>query len=134
MQYIIHTRLKEKVICGKVNLPATTICELSGNMIMYEGKPICIVTSQVSHEHFTRNDDGQGLLRGSLIKAIQRCLTKRDVNYQNRWDKVWDDSLCQKYKRKEHQDFWLWNHDFFNASIEDLKCIANLIGIKETSL
>jgi hypothetical protein len=134
MQYIIHTRLKEKVICGKVNLPATTICELSGNMIMYEGKPICIVTSQVSHEHFTRNDDGQGLLRGSLIKAIQRCLTKRDVNYQNRWDKVWDDSLCQKYKRKEHQDFWLWNHDFFNASIEDLKYIANLIGIKETSL
>lgn len=65
------------------------------------------------------------------MRAIKNTLERKDSNYQNRWDKVWDDQLCQKYKRPEHEDFWLWNHDFYNASIEDLKYIANLIGAKE---
>lgn len=34
---------------------------------------------------------------------------------------------CLKYKRKDHEDFWLWNHDFYNASIEDLEYIKSLI-------
>ena len=40
-------------------------------------------------------------------------------------------TLCQKYKKAGHEDYWLWNHDFYNADIEDLKYIANLIGAKE---
>ena len=26
--------------------------------------------------------------------------------------------------------FWLWNYEFFNAPVEDLRHIANLIGAK----
>ena len=69
--------------------------------------------------------------RGNLVRAIKNTLERRDANYQNRWNKVWEDALCQKYKKPEHEDYWLWNHDFYNADIEDLKYIANLIGAKE---
>lgn len=133
MEYIAHKRFKQKAICGEVNLPAMTECELKGNMITYENKPLCLATSQSGHDFFTRNDDGQGMLRGKITEAIKTCLSKRDDDYQKRWDKIWEDNLCQQYKRKEHADFWLWNHEFFNAPIEDLKYIANLIGIKETT-
>ena len=134
MEYIIHKRFKGKAICGEVNLPATTLCKYSNGMITYNNLPLCLDTSYISHQHFARNDDSQGLLRGKLTTAIQKKLNKRDKEYQNRWDKIWEDLKCQKYKRVEHADFWLWNHDFFNASIEDLRYIANLIGIKEASL
>ena len=53
------------------------------------------------------------------MRAIKNTLERRDSNYQNRWDKVWEDTLCQKYKKAGHEDYWLWNHDFYNADIED---------------
>ena len=58
--------------------------------------------------------------RGRMTKAIQSILGKKDVRHQERWDKVWEDELCQKYKRKEYANYWLWNHEFYNAPIEDL--------------
>ena len=57
-------------------------------------------------------------------------LERRDDGYQARWDKVWGDPLCQKYRRPEHEDFWLWNYDFFNAPVVDLYHIARLIGAR----
>ena len=134
MKYITHKRFKQKALCGDINLPALTECELIGNVITYNNKPLCICTSQNAHVYFSRNDDDQGLLRGKLTTEIQKVLSKRDDDYQKRWDKIWEDNLCQKYKRPEHPDHWLWNHDFFNANIFDLKYIANLIGIKENKL
>ena len=134
MEYIVHRRFKDKAICGEVNLPAFTICNTVSNFITYDGKPVCVDTSENAHQYFARNDDGQGMLRGKLTHAIQNNLAKRNKTYQNRWNKIWEDARCQKYKRVEYSDYWLWNHEFFNASIEDLKYIANLIGIKETSL
>ena len=131
MKYITHRRLKDTCLCGPVNIPAMSECELINNVIKFENKVICIVTSHTSHEYFARNDDGEGLLRGKFTQAIQKFLSNRDDNYQTRWDKIWEDTLCQKYKRKEHEDHWLWNHEFFGAPIEDLKYIANLIGMKE---
>ena len=58
-------------------------------------------------------------------------LAKHDEAHQDRWDKIWDDPRCQQYKCSDRDDFWLWNHDFYNAEIEDLKHIAKLIGAKE---
>ena len=119
--YITNRRAKIQGIGGYVNLPYGTEVSVEGRFLYYQGKSICSVTS----------NDGNGAQRGSLVRAIKNTLERKDSNYQNRWDKVWDDQLCQKYKRPEHEDFWLWNHDFYNASIEDLKYIANLIGAKE---
>lgn len=130
MQYITHKRFKDNAICGQVNIPALSVCEKNGNTIYFDGKPVCFVTSENAHQYFARNDDGQGVERGKLTQEIQRRLAKRDGDYQARWDKVWEDKTCQKYKREEYDDFWLWNHEFFNANIEDLRYIAELIGVK----
>lgn len=130
MQYIVYKRFKATALCGEVNIPALSICECEDGLISYNGNPICYNVSENAHQHFTRNNDGQGLLRGKLIQAITNTLTKRDTDYQARWDKVWDDNLCQKYKRSDYSDYWLWNHDFFNAEIYDLKHIASLVGAK----
>ena len=46
---------------------------------------------------------------------------------------VWEDPTCQPYKRIEYADFWLWNHDFFNADIDTLRHIAKLVGAKEVA-
>ena len=110
MKYVVHRRFKDKAICGEVNLPAMTMCEEANGYIFHGDKLLCVVT-----------------------QAIQNTLAKRDANYQNRWDKVWEDPTCQPYKRIEYADFWLWNHDFFNADIDTLRHIAKLVGAKEVA-
>lgn len=138
MTYIVFKRFKSTAVCGYINLQYGTECDGLDNVILYKGKPICYVTSQNAHDYFARNDDGQGLLRGKLTQSILKCLAsgngvdpRTDKVYQAKWDKVWADGLCQKYKRIEFDDYWLWNHDFYNAPIEDLQYIAKLVGAKE---
>ena len=132
MDYIVYKRFKQKALCGDVDLPELTQCKLIGNFISYKNKALCINTSQNAHMYFVRNDDNQGLLRGKLTTEIQKVLSKKDDDYQLRWYKVWQDKVCQKYKRTEQADHWLWNHDFYNANIFDLRYIAKLVGVKET--
>lgn len=129
MEYIVNKRFRGKALCGYVNIPATTICEERDNIIYHNGKQICYATSENAHRYFSRNNDSNGLLRGLLICKIQDLLNKRDKGYEDRWERIWNDARCQPYKRKEHEDHWLWNHTFFLADIDDLKYIANLIGI-----
>lgn len=129
MEYIIYRRFKTKAICGDVNLPAGTVCQVQGNMLFHDGKPLCVVSSENAHQHFARNDDGNGMERGNTIRNITNRLRNQNNGYQERWDKVWEDAICQKYKRQEHADTWLWNHAFYNASIEDLTHIAKLVGV-----
>lgn len=127
MRYITHKRFKQLAICGNVNIPAVSECEEKDQIIYHNNRPLCAVTSENAHTFFAINEDGQGLIRGKLVRDIVSLLQKKDEQHQERWDKVWDDELCQKYKRKEHSDHWLWNHDFYNASIGDLTYIWNLI-------
>ena len=129
MKYIAHRRFKEKALCGYVNIPAMTELEEVNGLITLDGKPVCYAASENAHRYFARNDDGNGMLRGRLTQTIQNTLRKRDKDYQARWDKVWDDPICQPYKREEYSDFWLWSNSWFNASIEDLTYIANLISV-----
>lgn len=128
MIYIAHKRFKGNAICGAVNLPYGTEVQSINGVLFANDKPICADHSQNAYDHFARNDDGSGLERGKLTQEIQKRLAKRDGAYQKRWDKVWDDELCQKYKRPEHDDYWLWNYDFFNAPIEELRYIKALIA------
>ncbi|MBO5969801.1 MAG: isoaspartyl peptidase [Clostridia bacterium] len=130
MRYIIHRRFKGTSISGEINLPALTICELENNILFHDGKPLCYATSENAHQHFALDTDGCGLERGKLTQAIMATLAKRDENYQARWDKVWEDKLCQKYKKEEYDDYWLWNHAWYNAPILDLRYIAGLVGAK----
>ncbi len=113
-----------------MNIPYGTVLECQDGFLMYENRKLCAATSQNAHDYFSQNDDGRGQERGGLVAAITAKLEKRDACYQARWGKVHTDSLCQKYRRPEHADFWLWNHAFFNAPVEDLRHIASLVGVK----
>lgn len=127
MQYITYKRFKDMSLSGEVNIPAFSLCEEKDDIIYYEDRPICYVKSENAHRFFTNNDDGQGVERGKLIKRIINKLAKKDSEYQNRWDKIWLDEKCQKYKKEEYADYWLWNHNFYIADIESLEYILSLI-------
>lgn len=127
MNYIVHTRFKGNAVCGSVNLPAMTEVQVEGNVVYYDGIPLCALTSDNGKRHFARNDDGNGMERGKLTRSIYNRLAKRDEQYQARWDKVWADPVCQPYKRADHADYWLWNRAFFDAPIEDLRHIEKLV-------
>ena len=128
MDYICFNRFKQNALCGKVNIPYGTKLDETNNTISYCGNPICYIKSQNAYEYFARNDDGKGLERGKLTSEIIKLLNNRkDGKYQDRWDRIWCDLSLLKYKRPEHPDHWLWNFDFFNASIEELNRIKSMI-------
>lgn len=126
MKYIVYNRYKAISNSGQINLPVFTECEEANNIIYYNGKQICFSTSEDAHQHFARNDDGQGLKRGELIQSIQKELRKQ-YKHQERWNKIWGAPSLLRYKRPEHVDHWLWNHAFFNAPIVDLEYILKLV-------
>lgn len=130
MNYITFKRAKFIGITGEVNIPYGTTVYCEKGYLFTPDTVICTDHSQNAYDRFARNDDGNGLERGKLTQAIRKRLEKRDINYQLRWNKVWDDALCQKYKRAEYADYWLWNHEFYNAPIEDLRYIAKMVGVK----
>lgn len=128
-KYIARKRARFKAICGQVNISYGTALVNQGGFLVWNDLPLCAITSKSAHDFFTQNDDGQGQVRGDLLNRIIPKLEKRDGGYQARWNKVWENPLCQKYKRPEHEDHWIWNHDFYNAPVEDLRYIAKLIGV-----
>ena len=128
MKYIAHQRFRQRGISGDVNIPAQTECELVGNLIMHNGKPVCYATSYNGQQFFARNEDGNGMERGRLTRAIQRKL----VECSDKWDKVWSDFACRMHKRQEDENTWHWDHSFFCADIDTLRHIAALVGADTT--
>lgn len=155
MNYIVTKRFKGKSLCGNVNLAYGTACEEKNNTIYCNGKPLCFATSENAHNYFSRNDDGQGERRGELVHDILARLTENNIKYfegddspfgggkiypeklaaynarekerKEAWDRVWSNLSIRKYKRKEFADYWLFNHDFYNAPIEDLEYILKVV-------
>lgn len=126
MKYLVTKRFKTKAICGEVNLAYGTECFSQGNVIYRQDKqPLCLITSENAHMYFTVNDDGLAKERRQLIEDIAKLLS--DEKMEKRWDVVWNDLTCRKYKRKEFADFWLWNHDFYGASLDDLQYIKKIL-------
>lgn len=130
MKYIAHKRLKKNVICGQVNIPAMTEFDCVNGAIVCEDGIVCYEDCETAHQFFARNDDGRGMERGRLTRAIVKTLSHADGQYQGRWDKVWADPVCQPYKRADDDGHWLWNREFYDAGIDDLRHIAALVGAK----
>ncbi len=127
MKYITHKRFRGQAICGTVNIPAMTECDTENEFLVLDGKKICVVFSENAHIYFAINEDRCGIQRGRLTSEITKTLTTKDDKYDARWEKVWGDKLCHKYRRHEHPDHWLWNHNFYNADIKDLEYIKSII-------
>lgn len=135
-QYIVTKRIKKKVICGNINLPVGTVCFGKDGAICCDKGVICSMASQDAFDYFTQNDDGFAVLRRKLIDSIFDALnrSKQGIeSYNEKWDKVWNDSTCLKYKREEYDDHWLWSFDFYNAKIDILQYIAKLVDTKEAA-
>ena len=129
-RYIVKQRARIDTITGPVNLPYGTTVEAVEDYLIPQGRRLCAVTSRLAHQYFARDDDGQGRERGALTLAITKRLEKRDKDHQARWDRVWEDPVCQKYRHPEHEDHFIWGHAFFEAPVEDLRHIAALIGAR----
>ena len=134
MYYVTLKRFKRIGIDGRLNIPYGTPVENRGGILYYGIKKICVARSAAAHEYFARDDDGKGLERGELSHAIIERLN----NFKTReerdkfWEKtIWVDETAKKYRKPEHQSYWLWNDDFYNAPIEDLKKIAALVGVEK---
>lgn len=130
MDYVAIKRTRFHSLSGDVNIPYGTKIDCANGILHINGKPLCFERSQNAYNNFAKNDDGMGLERGKLIQTILKTLCKRDKNHQDRWDRVWKDPICQQYKRPDHTDHWIWNYEFYNADVADLKYITALVGIK----
>lgn len=132
MQYITIKCYKRQAIGGYLNLPyGTPVEKHDDGLLYYDNKPICVGRSYASHEYFARNDDGNGKERGKLSHEIIKKLggTHRPGEPTPEWDAIWDDSIANSHRRKDHETSWLWDDSFFQAPMEDLRHIANLIGL-----
>lgn len=128
--YITIKNFEGRAICGDIALPEGTTLQVIRNFIFCPSGPICTITSQTAYDYFAQNDDEQGQRRGELTKDILMNIQKlKRHNKRNKriWGKIWEDQRCLKYKRPEHADHWIWNYDFYNADIEDLEYILNLV-------
>ena len=50
-------------------------------------------------------------------------LAKPGEDRQAKWDKIWEDKYLDKFRSKQFSDYWIWNIDFYEATIEDLEYI-----------
>lgn len=132
IRYIARQRARFKGLSGPVNIPWGAALENEGGFLMWRGEQLCAATSQNAFDFFSHDDDGQGRERGALVTAILARLHPKNGrdDSQARWDKVWGDALCQRYRRPEHEDHWIWSYDFYNAPTVDLWHIARLIGAR----
>lgn len=128
--YIVIKKFSGQAICGDIVLPYGASLTTAGNYICCPSGFVCITTSQTAYDYFAQNDDGNGARRGWLTQDILcrlRKLKKHEERNTIIWCKIWKDPICLKYKRPEHADHWLWSYDFYNAEIEDLEYIRNLV-------
>ncbi len=132
IRYTARQRARFKGLSGPVNIPWGAALENEGGFLMWQGEQLCAATSQNAFDFFSHDDDGQGRERGALVTDILARLQPQNPGdaCQARWDKVWDDTVCQRYRRPEHEDHWIWSYDFYNAPTVDLWYIARLIGAR----
>lgn len=126
-RFIARRRARFDGIDGRMNIPygADLICQ--DGFLFYNGRCVCAAEGQNGMDYFVQDDDGAGRLRGELIGSIRQKLECKDADHQTRWDRVWASALCQKYRRPESDDYWLWARAFFDAPILDLQAIATLV-------
>lgn len=132
MLYVTIKRFRRDNAFGHFNIPYGTPIEERDGWLWYNGKAICGDHSAAMREYFARNDDGRGLERGALSQSIVKALEIRPrearEQHNQRWEVVWKDEVCLKYRKESQADFFLWSIKFFNAPIDDLKHIAALVG------
>ena len=136
MDYITHHRLRGKAACGQeLNIPYGTAFSTIGKFIAtQDGGAICYTTSEMAHRYFARNDDGRGLRRGALTYEIAYSNRERFNKVGNRRQRFTDEEIdilerdWSKFLIPDI-DVILFNHDFFNADVDELEKMAKSLNI-----
>ena len=134
MRYITTKRFKRKGIDGNFNIPYGTAIESENGYLWQDGRRICSEKSAAMREYFARNDDGLGQKRSKVTHSIIDAMLMRDGetkdDWQKRWDVLWEDPVCNKYRKDYSETTFLWGISFYNAPLLDLYHIAALAGAK----
>ena len=134
MTYITTKRFKRKGMDGDFNIPYGTTVESKNGYLWNKGKRICSEKSAVMREYFARDDDGLGQKRSKVAQSIIDAMLIRDgetkEDWQKRWDVLWADPVCNKYRKDYSETTFLWGISFYNAPLLDLYRIAALAGAK----
>ena len=132
---IVFRRFKELGICGDVNIPYGTELIIDNGFVTFpDGRKITKVHSQNYIQHFALNDDGQGLLRGKLTYAI--AFSPRERKHKNgyvfRFSEDENDMIRREWGKylMPYDDTILFNDNFYDAPIEDLKKLADALDIQ----
>lgn len=134
--YMVRKRCRIEGIDGLVNLRYGTLVNCKDGIIMYESKRVCFPQSENGLRYFSHNDDGMAALRGAYVESILEALKLKDGVKDAKeqrdaiWEYVWTDTTCLKYKNPNFSDFFLWDKSFYEACIEDLRYINELVGGK----
>ena len=132
MNYITHKRFKQKGMTGEThNLPYGTELILTNNTLYYNSTPICYSTSENGHKYFSRNDDNNGLERGKLTYAIAYSDRRPNKNNGFRFTEEEREMIREEYPHflQDNEEWLLFNHDFFNADIKELRELANKLEV-----
>ena len=137
MQYITHHEYDGKTMEAiPVIIKKGEKLNRLGDILYYNNLPICIYRSLVGKQHFSPNDDNNGLIRGEISYAIAYEPRIRfggpEKNYQQRFTDEEISILNTKYDQylKPDIDMLLFNDKFFEESIEKLKEIAKAVNIE----
>ena len=125
MEYIAHRRFQRRALGGEVNIRRGDSLQEINGILFFNNIPICLASCQAAKEHFSRNDDGQGLQRGDLTYeiAFRKPLSELQKNILR------SDPALNNYLVDDCMVI-LFNDVFFNASMLELWNIAGKLGIK----
>ena len=94
--------------------------------IKVNGEPESSYQLYPRNEEFAKRSGGEIVSSSSVLVTLSA--SGWDAGHQGRWDRVWADKLCGKYRHPDHEDHFLWGNAFFEAPIADLNYIAALVG------
>ena len=133
MKYICHRKYRQKGASGrKYFFKRGVELETIGGFIEFNGGAVCGVSSEDAHKYFSRNDDGFGLMRGELTYAIAYKKRKPNEDNEFRFTPEEIEMLRTEYPfwLKDDSETILFNDDFFNAEVEELKTLLKRLEVE----
>lgn len=129
MKYIVYRHFKDLAICGYVDLPIGAEFDSSGEILTLNGEIVTRIFSDNYCSHFSRNNDGKGFERGKLIYAIAYSDRKADNGF--RFSDHEQEILRRDWAHylMPYDNALLFNNAFYDAPIEVLTKIAQLLGV-----
>ena len=137
MQYVCHTRYKGKSLDGaKILIRRGKSLDRDGDMLKFDGHPVCIWRSLVGKQHFANDNDGHGLERGAITYALAYAPRERfsedERHARQRFSDAELEVLSTRWAQyiKPNLDMLLFSDDFFELPVEKLREIAESVGVR----